>query len=177
MTAKQTNQAVAAVRHDSYASTTVNRSSAAEDYRIKIYGENQRSIPIGTNAKGKVAHAHPDGFTSQYGAVGDAKHIGTTTNSYILDTLPKFLRGYAVGQVPGSGVAVGDPCTVSITEILAGPGAGDTTIATTPGHTCGAPSIGAQRTTSDQRQLDGRRITRPIPIGSFPPTHRMSAGR
>lgn len=99
MTAKQTNQAVAAVRHDSYASTTVNRSSAAEDYRIKIYGENQRSIPIGTNAKGKVAHAHPDGFTSQYGAVGDAKHIGTTTNSYILDTLPKFLRGYAVNEM------------------------------------------------------------------------------
>jgi hypothetical protein len=99
VTAKQTNEAVAAARHDSYASTTVNGSNAAEEYRTKVYGENQRIIPIGTNADGKVAHAHPDGFTSQYGAVGDAKHVGATTSAYVPDTLPEFLRERAVNEM------------------------------------------------------------------------------
>jgi hypothetical protein len=74
----------------------VNGSSAAEDYRIKVYGENQRIIPIGTNAEGKVAHAHPDGFTSQYGAVGDAKHVSKSNSFYVPDTLPEFLHERAV---------------------------------------------------------------------------------
>lgn len=95
----QADEAVADAQYDSYASTTVKGSGAAKDYQIKVYGENERVIPIGTNAEGKVAHAHPDGFTSQYGAVGDAKHVSKSNSFYVPDTLPEFLRERAVNEM------------------------------------------------------------------------------
>jgi hypothetical protein len=94
-----TDEAVAATRYDSYASTSVKGSGAAKEYQIKVYGENERVIPIGTNAEGKVAHAHPDGFTSQYGAVGDAKHVSKSNSFYVPDTLPEFLRERAMNEM------------------------------------------------------------------------------
>lgn len=85
-----TDEAMAAARYDSYASTSVKGSGAAKDYQIKVYGENERVVPIGTNTEGKVVRSEPDGFTAQYGAVGDSKHVGNESSSfYIPDSLPK----------------------------------------------------------------------------------------
>ncbi|GAA2241571.1 hypothetical protein GCM10010413_49980 [Promicromonospora sukumoe] len=84
------DEAAAAARYDSYASTSVKGSGPAKDYQVKVYGENERVIPIGTNAEGKTIRSEPDGFTAQYGAVGDSKHISNESSSfYIPDSLPK----------------------------------------------------------------------------------------
>ena len=97
----QTDEAMAAARYDSYASTSVKGSAAARDYQVKVYGENERVVPIGTNAEGKTIRSEPDGFTAQYGAVGDSKHVGNESSSfYIPDSLPKEgLREAAISKM------------------------------------------------------------------------------
>ena len=97
----QTDEAMAAARYDSYASTSVKGSGAAKDYQVKVYGENERVVPIGTNAEGKTVRSEPDGFTAQYGAVGDSKHVGNESSSfYIPDSLPKEgLREAAISKM------------------------------------------------------------------------------
>lgn len=97
----QPEEAMATARYDSYASTSVKGSGAAKDYQIKVYGENERVVPIGTNAEGKTVRSEPDGFTAQYGAVGDSKHIGNESSSfYIPDSLPKEgLREAAISKM------------------------------------------------------------------------------
>ncbi|MEU4386226.1 restriction endonuclease fold toxin-2 domain-containing protein [Promicromonospora sp. NPDC023805] len=97
----QTEEAMATARYDSYASTSVKGSGAAKDYQVKVYGENERVVPIGTNAEGKTVRSEPDGFTAQYGAVGDSKHIGNESSSfYIPDSLPKEgLREAAISKM------------------------------------------------------------------------------
>jgi hypothetical protein len=90
------------VRYESHAHTPVKGAPGpARDGQIAVYGDNERIIPIGTTENGKVRNVHPDGFTSQYGAVGDYKHVTSADGSwYVPDSLPKdSLRELATDQM------------------------------------------------------------------------------
>jgi len=59
--------------------------SAKDDdllYQLRVYGDNERRIDV------PGARVHPDGFTSTYGALGDAKHVGPGTSSKFYEPPP-----------------------------------------------------------------------------------------
>lgn len=96
------DDAAAKARYESHPSTPVKGApGAAKDGQIAVYGENERIIPVGQKPDGTQATVHPDGFTSQYGAVGDYKHVTSADGSwYIPDTLANDkLRGFATDQM------------------------------------------------------------------------------
>lgn len=70
-------EAAAVARYETLPRARLNGSGPSLDYQVRVYGENERIV---TTAAGK---AIPDGFTSTYGAVGDAKYVSPTCRSSI----------------------------------------------------------------------------------------------
>ena len=60
--------------------------SAKDDdllYQLRVYGDNERRIEL-PDGRG----SHPDGFTPTYGALGDAKHVGSGATSKFYEPPP-----------------------------------------------------------------------------------------
>lgn len=77
-------EAAAAARYEAYPSTPVKGASGpARDGQIAVYGDNERIVDV----PGQGIKVHPDGFTPQYGAVGDYKHVMAESSFYNPETL------------------------------------------------------------------------------------------
>ena len=94
------DEAAATAKYEAHKQVPVKGAPGpARDYQIMVYGNNEREIAIGMDANGVMRHAHPDGFTSQYGAVGDSKHVGNAKSYYDPESLPEFLRDKAIKEM------------------------------------------------------------------------------
>ncbi|MEU2200580.1 restriction endonuclease fold toxin-2 domain-containing protein [Isoptericola sp. NPDC019482] len=73
-------EAAAAARYETYPSTPVKGAPGpARDGQIEVYGENERIVHVPS----EDINVHPDGFTPQYGAIGDYKHVTSARSWYI----------------------------------------------------------------------------------------------
>jgi hypothetical protein len=75
-------EAAAAARYEAYPSTPVKGAPGpARDGQIRVYGDNERIVHVPS----EEINVHPDGFTAQYGAIGDYKHVTSARSWYIPD--------------------------------------------------------------------------------------------
>jgi hypothetical protein len=67
------DEAAAAALYDSLPEGPLRAQGAEGDFQVSVYGQNERGIELvdGTTVC-------PEGFTSQYGAIGDAKFVDAT---------------------------------------------------------------------------------------------------
>lgn len=81
---------------------------AATRYQLRVYGDNQRVVPLGANVEGAVVVALSHGLTAQYGAVGRAVHVrGGASSIYVPASLPAgVLREAATTKVDAMLVAM-----------------------------------------------------------------------
>ena len=78
------DEAAAAARYEVYPSTPVKGAlGPARDGQVAVYGDNERIVDV----PGQGIKVHPDGFTPQYGAVGDYKHVAAESSFYNPETL------------------------------------------------------------------------------------------
>lgn len=90
------DDAAAAALYESYPSTAVKGADGpARDGQIAVYGDNERVISV----PDKDIEVHPDGFTSQYGAVGDYKHVASASTWHDPRTLDPRLYDMAVTKI------------------------------------------------------------------------------
>jgi hypothetical protein len=90
------DDAAAAARYKSNPWTPIKGAPGpARDGQIAVYGDNERVISI----PDKDIEVHPDGFTSQYGAVGDYKHVTATSTWHDPRTLDPRLYDMAVTKI------------------------------------------------------------------------------
>ncbi|UZN01640.1 restriction endonuclease fold toxin-2 domain-containing protein [Cellulomonas sp. S1-8] len=67
---------------------------AGSAYQTRIYGPTEKTVVL---ADGTLVH--PDGFTPQYAAVGDAKHVGSGTSSFYAPEPGSSLERIVIAKV------------------------------------------------------------------------------
>ena len=75
-------EAAALARYEDLPLSKVRSQGAQADYQTGIYGANERRIDLPGGGQ-----AYPDGFTPQYGAIGDAKLVTSDRSWYVPESL------------------------------------------------------------------------------------------
>jgi len=75
-------EAAAVARYDALPHLPVSAKDDDLLYQLRVYGDNERRIELPLGA------THPDGFTRTYGALGDAKHVGSGSTSKFYEPPP-----------------------------------------------------------------------------------------
>ncbi|MGW6129080.1 restriction endonuclease fold toxin-2 domain-containing protein [Cellulomonas sp. NPDC055163] len=82
----ETAAAAARARYDALPESHLRSSGPESQYQLRVYGDDERLITLPDGSK-----VYPDGFTPQYGAIGDAKYVGDPARSfYVPESLGKF---------------------------------------------------------------------------------------
>ncbi|MCM0638918.1 restriction endonuclease fold toxin-2 domain-containing protein [Cellulomonas wangsupingiae] len=87
------DEAAAVARYEALPRLPVSAQDDDLLYQLRIYGDNERRIDL------PEARVQPDGFTSTYGALGDAKHVGPGTSSKFYEPPPGSSLEVVAAQV------------------------------------------------------------------------------